>query len=477
MLLKVLSDAEVEVLHAKTLEALENPGVKISHAEALEKMKRAGAKVEETSGRVRMPAGLVKELLAQAPGTVYQTGLNGKVLEAGGRNRYYLSLITDPFICDRAEGPRRPVLEDIRRHTILGESLDRISSMMRMQYPAADVPEPDSYWKTMEMFLCHHTKHTHAYPTSEENGREWIEVMEVIAEAGGVNRKGPAMLTLAMAVTSPLHVTGMNVEIIKMAMEHGCPIVSTVCPMAGTTAPYSIAGTALIANAEALLAVLIGQLYKPGHPVFYAVGPSVTDMKTGHDLYYRAEKMKFKIIGNQMGRFYGLPIAGEAGGTMTWRADVQNGMEGICYLLASLTGGQNIIGGVGSMHNANGMSAEQIVMQCGMIDMAEFLAAGVDLSERKLAIESIRQAGPGGNFLCDDLTMELLRGDEFFESEHMDFSGGYHGPGTSLLEKAKEKAERLIENYKPAISEKVREVVRTYFKDKYTSETWIDYGW
>jgi trimethylamine--corrinoid protein Co-methyltransferase len=131
-----------------------------------------------------------------------------------------------------------------------------------------------------------------------------MDAAAVIAEAAGLDVDRTPLLTVAMAVTSPPQVHGPNVEIMKMAMSRCYPIVSTVCPMAGTTSPYSLAGTALAANAEALLPVLIAQCYKPGHPVFYAVGPSVTDMRSGHDHYYRAEKMLFKLAGVQMGQSF-----------------------------------------------------------------------------------------------------------------------------------------------------------------------------
>ena len=296
--------------------------------------------------------------------------------------------------------------------------------MMRMQFPVSDVPEPDCYYKTMEVFLCHTTKHTAAYPTSVENCRDWMDVMAVIAEAAGLDVAKTPLLSLAMAVTSPLQVHGPNIEIMKMAMSRCYPVISTVCPMAGTTAPYSIAGTSLIANAEALLPVLIVQCFRPGHPVFYSVGPSVTDMKSGHDLYYRAEKMLFKLAGVQMGKYYNLPVSGEAGGTLTHRADVQNGAESMMYLLAAMSG-QNVIGGLGSLHNANGMSAEQIVMQCGLADMAEFVSRGIDASDYKLALDSVVRVGPGGNFLSDSLTIEQLRSAEFFTSSYVDLTGGY----------------------------------------------------
>lgn len=467
MLLRVLSDAEIETIHDRTLEVLETVGAKIAHDEALARLARAGARVDATSGVVRFPSPLVRELLALAPPVAEYSGVNGKTLRVGGDNRYYLSLVLDPYIVDYERGLRRPVLEDVRRHTILGESLDRVDALMRMQYPVSDVPEPDCYHKTMEVFLCHTTKHVAAYPSSVENCREWMDVMAVVAEAAGLDVQAAPLLSVAMAVTSPLAVHGPNVEIMKMAMERCYPIVSTVCPMAGTTSPYSVAGTVLQANAEALLPVLLAQVYRPGHPVLYAVGPSVTDMRSGHDLYYRAEKMLFKAAGAAMGRFYGLPVAGEAGGTLTWRADVQNGAESALYLLASLCGGQNLIGGLGSLHNANGMSAEQIVVQCGLADVAEYLACGVDVSDRKLGLDSLRRAGPGGNFLTDGLTLDLLRSGEFFHSPHLDLSGGYSPGAAGMAEKAHQSVGRILESHRPTVPEAVQDAVRRFFRGKY----------
>ncbi len=294
--------------------------------------------------------------------------------------------------------------------------------------------------------------------------------MAVVAAAAGLDVEKTPLLSVAMAVTSPLQVHGPNIEIMKMAMTRCYPVISTVCPMAGTTAPYSLAGTSLIANAEALLPVLIAQCYKPGHPVFYSVGPSVTDMKSGHDLYYRVEKMLFKLVGVQMGRYYGLPIAGEAGGTLTHRADLQNGAESMMYLLAALSG-QNVVGGLGSLYNANGMSAEQIVMQCGLVDMAEYVHRGMDVSDHKLALESIAAVGPGGNFLTDSLTLELLRGDEFFQSPYVDLSGGSSHQAPDMYEIAHHEVERLIGQYRPSVPEKVQDAIRGHFRQKYRDAT------
>ena len=208
--LHVLSDAEIERIHQKTLEVLAKVGAKIAHEEALQRLARAGARVEAASGIVRFPRELVGELLALAPREAIYTGLNGKLIRLGGDRRYYLSLILDPVIVYYETGLRHPVLEDVRRHTILGESLDRVDVMMRMEYPVSDVPEPESYARTMEVFLCHTSKHVSAYPTSVANCRQWMDVMAVIADAAGVPVDTTPLLSLAMAVTSPLQIHGPN---------------------------------------------------------------------------------------------------------------------------------------------------------------------------------------------------------------------------------------------------------------------------
>ena len=104
----------------------------------------------------------------------------------------------------------------------------------------------------MEVFLTHTTKHIVAAPSSGENGREWMDVMAVIADAAGLDVEQTPLMMLGAAVTSPLQMHGPNVEIIKMALERCYPVISTVCPMAGSTAlPCSFVRLACAASANA----------------------------------------------------------------------------------------------------------------------------------------------------------------------------------------------------------------------------------
>ncbi len=97
------------------------------------------------------------------------------------------------------------------------------------------------------------------------------------------------------------------------------------------------------------------------------------------------------------------------------------------------------------------------------LEAAEFLTRGMDLSRLSDGLESLRRAGPGGHFLTDDLTLQLMRQGEFFRQALFDFSGAPEGP--SLLQRAHERVEELTADTASPLPEPMQEEVRRYFRD------------
>ena len=113
------------------------------------------------------------------------------------------------------------------------------------------------------------------------------------------------------------------------------------------------------------------------------------------------------------------------------------------------------------------MSAEHIIMQCGLADMVEFMSRGIRTDAKHMGVDAIERVGVGGNFMADDLTMDLLRGDEFFESEFLDLSGGYVEDSPGMYEMAHNKAEELCAGYTSDVPGSVHEAIQRFFHDKY----------
>jgi hypothetical protein len=77
--------------------------------------------------------------------------------------------------------------------------------------------------------------------------------------------------------------------------------------------------------------------------------------------------------------------------------------------------------------------------------------------------------GPCGHFLDDDLTLQLLRSDEFFNDEIFDLSGG-QGRSESLLDRAHEHVEELVAGYESPVPHDIQENLRRYFHDLGTGQ-------
>jgi trimethylamine--corrinoid protein Co-methyltransferase len=454
--MKTLSENQIEQIKTETENLLETVGFRVQHEEILKQCRAAGAKVDD-SGIVRLPKKLLRELLAKVPSSYKVRGVAGKEWTVGAGQGYSQAIVTDPWIIDYdTQKPRRPRLSDLRRHTIILQKLDHIGGTSRMDFPVTDVPEPTSSLRALE-------EHNHVYVASWESFLQWLEIGKILAD--GKDLTGSGLFTVAVAIVSPLTITELNCNLLKSCCDHRFTVVPTICPMAGSTSPYTIASTLLLGNAENVFTAALAQIVRPGTPFLYCFGPSVTNLKTTHDMYYTLDKMLWKFAAVQLAGSYNLPCTAECGGTMTYRYDQQSGAEGMLFMLAARNSGANLIVGFGSCYNACGMSAEMMVIHDAWYHAAKFLDQGINTDTMHLGFENLRQTGPGGNFLTDDLTLEYMRGGEFFNHDLFDFSG--HADGKPLLQRAHEKVESLVADFESPVPGKIQENLKRYFHDEY----------
>lgn len=464
MHMEVLSADGVERIHTRTAQLLEETGFRVEHEGLRRRAAGAGARVDDATRIVRLPQPLLTELLAKAPPRYTVRGVAGDSWTIGGDEQWVSAIVTDPWILDYPSGrPRRPNLADVRTHTVLTQRNPAVAQVSRMDFPVTDVDGPASSPRALEEHLLHHTKHSAVYAGSEEGFAQWMELGGLLAEAAGI--AAGELLSTAVAVVSPLTLSPMNAMILERAAGMRSPVVPTVCPMAGTTGPYTLDGTLLLGNAENVFLAAMTQLIEPGAPFLYTLGASVSDLRSGHDQYYTFDKVLWKLAAVELARAYGLPALAECGGTMPPRYDMQAGAESMAFMLAAVNSGAAVLSGIGSCYNANGLSAEMIVIQGAWLDAARHLARGICLDELDRSADRIAQAGPGGNFLTDELTLEFMSGGQFFDHPLLDLSGS--ADGRPLLERAHERVEELARDFESPVPGTVAETIRRYFHDLY----------
>jgi trimethylamine---corrinoid protein Co-methyltransferase len=463
MRLSELSPEAIEQFRRSTEELLSTVGFRVLHPAMLRRCQRAGARVDEAASLVCLPPELLRELLAQVPSSYEITGVAGQRWTIGGDHQHAQSIVTDPWVIDYDTGqPRRPCLADIRRHTTIAQKLPRVIAASLMDYPVSDDPGPTSNLRAMAEYVLHHDKHHYVIPASPEGFAHWLQVGEILAGDRGL--RGSGLMTIAAAAVSPLTISAWNVDLIQTACDLDLPVLPTICPQAGSTSPYALAPTLLQAHAETVFLAALTQVMKPHHPFLYAVGPSVTDLRDGRDLYYTLDKVLWKLGSIELGRSYNLPVAAECGGTMTFRHDQQNAAEGMTFMLAAQSGA-HMLQGFGSCYNAVGMSAEMQVIHEAWLQAAGFLSRGMNTALLPEGLASLRRAGPGGHFVTDELTLQLMRGEEFFAGELFDLSGSTEG--TPLLQRAHERVEKLTADTTSPLPETTQEALRRYFHDQH----------
>jgi len=465
MNISLLKQGDKEKIMKLTEEAIEKTGFIIENEELRTILSKNGAVIDEISGKTTIPGDVLREYLSLVPSSYTIRGLDNEERKIGGGEQYLSAIVTDPWIIDyQSRKVRRPGLDDVLRNTILSQKNPKVASIGRMDFPVTEYADAHSSNRALELHLLNHTKHYNVYTACMEDLWMWMDIGQIMLQ--GKKLKGSGLMSVAVAVVSPFILPDFNCRALMVAAEKDLTVIPTICPMAGTTSPYSLDGTLLQGNIENIFLAAITQMVNPGNPFLYAFGPSISDMRTGHDMYYTVEKVLWKIAATELAKAYDMPCSAECGGTLGAGYDMQSGAESMLFMLTAQNPGADILAGVGSCYNANGLSSEMIVMQSEWFEMASYLSKGIDTGNMDKSLISIIEQGPGGNFLMDDTTIENLRSSEFYSPRNLDMSGGYR-EAPSMLQNAHERVIELTRNYESPVPESIQEDIRRFFKKIY----------
>ena len=454
------SEDEVLRVRKKIEQVLWEIGMRVEMPKVREMCAAAGAKVE--GDRVYFPPEVLSRLMALVPKTYEARSPYGRSWTIGGGRQYMTGIVMDPWINDPA-GVRRPAMDDLLTNLALMEHYDDIVMVSRMDFPVTDHEGDISSYKALEQFFLNFDKHIMAYCTSVESLKEYFEIGQTIL--GDRPLKDSKLMSVAVATLSPMALTDVNCRLLLETVKYNFPIIPTTCPMAGTTSPYTLIGTFIQGMAEVIGLCAIIQAVNPGNPYIPAFGPSVSSLQDGHDMYYTVEKPLWKIAATQITKSYGLPYMAECGGNTPAGFDMQCGAESMFQMLSAVGSGADVIAGVGSCYNANGLSPENIVIGMCLKRQAEFMTRGMRLTDIDESFDSIMEQRDTGYFMMDDLTLEHMRSGEFFSDETLNMAGEFKEE-PSMLERAQDIIRKVKEAYVSPVPADAQERIKAYFVEK-----------
>ena len=396
---ELLDPSALDDMHEASLTILEEIGMDIMLPEARAIMKAHGAEVTEGSDRVRFDRNLIMEMIASVPREFQMFARNPeRNVKMGGNNLVFAQIASAPFVADREGGRRAGNQEDFRKLVKLAQCYDVIHTTGGYPVEPIDIHASVRHLDCLSDMVKLTDKVFHCYSLGKQRNIDAIEIARI---GRGISMEQmenePSIFTIINS-SSPLRLDGPMLQGIIEMSSRGQVVVMTPFTLAGAMAPVTIAGALVQQNAEALCGIAFTQMVKRGAPVVYGGFTSNVDMKSGAPAFGTPEYMKAVIVGGQLARRYGIPYRTSntnAANTL----DAQAAYESAFSLWALTQGGGNFI-----MHSAGwsegGLTAsfEKFILDVDMLQMvAEFLTP-LDVSQDALALDAVREVGPGGHF-------------------------------------------------------------------------------
>jgi trimethylamine--corrinoid protein Co-methyltransferase len=452
--LKVLSDRDVEAIHSSSLRILEEVGTVFHNAEALQTLSRAGCRV--AGSNAKFPQKLIERAIKRVPSSmVFKARDPAKGLHLGSGMVHLMSAFGASFVREPGTNVVRPArLKDLEDFTRVFDYLEGIDCCLKAVIPQ-DVPPNQADIYAAYTLFANTDKNIHISQDCPTDiafiTRKIIELGE--AAALELGRGNSPIFSLGCCPDTPLQYGDAALTRMKIAIEAGIPFLIVSGAIAGVSAPVTIAGLLATQHAELLAGLGYAQLLKPGCEVAFGSFASSSDMKTGKMRLGSIEQSLIGVATQQLCDHCGICYGYGTGAlTDSELLDIQAGYDkGISLAL-------QMLGGVDMIHDVSGLLASAMVMSLEDViidhEYARMIARGmkgIEVSPETLALDLIRQRGPGASFLAEEHTLNHFQ-EEFFLSDifvQKNPAAGTIDEAHGMRELALKKARSILASHRP----------------------------
>jgi trimethylamine---corrinoid protein Co-methyltransferase len=406
--LTYLSEQDRRDIYAAAVRIISTIGMRVHHPEARELLRASGCRVTD-GDLVCIPAELLEKARATAPSyiDVYDRD-GGLAMTLGGYNSSFGTGSDLMSLYDLETGEHRPsTLADVGRIARLCDALPNIDFIMSSAYPN----DVDPHRAFVESFRAMTTNCTKPLVMTSENADD----LKVMWEMGCALRGGAEELrarpyfTMYLEPVSPLEHAVEATGKLLFCADWGIPAIYSPAPLAGGTAPITVAGHTVQGVAESLFGLVIHQLRRPGAPFIFGIGPAVLDMATSQSSYNAPEYLMTFLCAVEMARWLDLPNWGYGGTSDSQLVDAQAGMEVAELVIICMSAGSNLNHDVGYLDFGLSGALELIVIVDECVALNRRIFAGVEVTPETMAVDTIAAVGPGGEFLSAAHTAKHFR--------------------------------------------------------------------
>ncbi|MGD1993614.1 MAG: trimethylamine methyltransferase family protein [Anaerolineae bacterium] len=462
--LSILSEELTQQIIAEGFELLMDPGVRVHNQEALELLADAGAEVDFEAQIAYIPQEIVQRALETAPSEFHLYNLDGEpVVHYGGDSVQFDPGSAAITVLDsETEEQRAPVTADFVKFVKLVETLPQLDAQSTALI-CTDVPEEIGDLYRLYIALNYMRK---PIVTGAFRKDTWWTMKDMLAAvAGGEEALAEKPIAIFDVCPSPpLLWSDLTSQNMIDCARHGIPSELVSMPLAGATAPVTIAGAVVQHTAECMSGVTICQLAKEGAPIVWGGSPAAFDMREGTTPMGAVGTWMIDCSYTEVGKALGMPTHAYLGMSDAKVVDAQCGLESAGGALMAALIGVNMVSGAGMMDFESCQSYEKLVIDAEIIGMAKRLVAGVEMRDDPIALTLMRKLGHRADYLAQLHTARWFQKEQYIPSAVIDRGSldGWKKKGAKTAwERAKDRVQELLATYEPSpISEDLRSELR-----------------
>ncbi len=383
--------------HEQVLSLVEDLGIEFCDEESLALWRQAGATVE--GALVKVPGELLMGLLETVPSEFTLAARNpARSVIIGGRNTVCGPGYGAPNVVD-LDWQRRPAtLEDLENFYRLTHTAPAIQVNGGVIVEPTDIAIPLRHLHMVAQAFRLTDKPVLGRVTSAERAEDAIAMAEIVFGEEFVHNH-PVYIGLINS-NSPRVWDETMLDALKTYARAGQAVLVQPFSMMGASMPANFVAATVQACAEALVAIALIQIIRPGAPVIMGSGAGTASMKTGGPMAASTCSFWALFLGSQMCRFYRIPKRAIVGASCSKHPDMYAGYEGGLSAMATMLAGSAFVNHTGGMlEGLLTMSYAKCAVDYEIMDIMNVTIGDDDRHGAEEALATIPDIEPGGHFL------------------------------------------------------------------------------
>ncbi len=464
----IMSNEAAEIIENNAEIVLEEIGIDfLEDQETLDILKEAGCNIK--GNRVYFPKGLAKQYCNKAPKEFVQYSRNKeKSVNIGGKNTVFAPVYGPPFVRDLDGSRRYATIEDFKNIVKLTYMLPGLHHSGGTVCEPVDLPVTKRHLEMIFSHIKFSDKPFMGSVTSKERAEDTVKMCEIVFGKEFV--KNNCVLVSLINANSPMTWDKIMLGALKTYAKAGQAVIISPFILSGAMSPVSVAGTLTQTLAEAMSGIALVQMINPGSPVIFGSFASSMSMQTGAPTFGTPEPAKVLYGCAKLARRLEIPFRSGGALTSSKKADAQAAFESTNTLIPTILGGVNFV-----LHSAGWLEGglvsdfSKLILDADQLTMSESMVNGIDMSENGLALDALKEVGPGKHFLGSQHTQANFES-AFWRSELSDNKTFEQWSSEGSLEseiRARNKAIKMLGSYQlPGLDETIEEELKDFIKKR-----------